>query len=49
MNWHSYNATGDYAYKYTGSRKMSMDWVCGDRNHDPEFDSTDLKNQLGVK
>ncbi|QDZ26848.1 hypothetical protein [Noviherbaspirillum sp. UKPF54] len=49
MSWHTYNATGAYAYKYTGSRKMDYDWVCADENHDPEFHRQNLKRELGAK
>lgn len=49
MSWQTYNATGAYAYKYTGSRKAEYDWVCGDENHDPEFHRQDLKRELGAK
>jgi hypothetical protein len=49
MSWNSFNSTGAYAYKFTGSRKSQYDWICGDKNHDPMFDSQNLKHELGAK
>jgi hypothetical protein len=49
ISWDTYNATGNYAYKFTGSRKWDADWVCGNADRDPEFHAQDLKRDLGAK
>lgn len=40
-SWWTYNATGDYAYKYTGSNKASSDWVCAGK--DPVFKAQQIE------